>query len=344
MGKDAGNGRFNDVEVRLRRDTANSWYFNNPILGPGQMGLEVDTNKIKIGNGITRYDSLPYFGLGPGTGSVTSVNASITSGALNVSGGPITSSGTLAFTWTGSSGQQVLGDGSLATRITNNNQLTNGAGYITSSALTGYVPYVGATSNVDIGTNVYLGKFMQMYGTIPAGVQTGFGAVNFSNSGACSATFSDENFVLYGRLLWFNSGSPVTAPYIANSFYLDSNASLMGISNTNGAGTIRHYIGTTEMARINSTGVQMFGSLTINANNIITDTTTGMRIWTSATQLGSFWGVTPIVQPTVANTSPVATYNFNGGTPLTDTDTFGTSLWTWKEAIQAIFNTGLLNP
>jgi hypothetical protein len=36
---------------------------------------------------------------------------------------------------------------------TNNNQITNGAGYITSSALSGYVPYTGATTNVNLGAN-----------------------------------------------------------------------------------------------------------------------------------------------------------------------------------------------
>jgi len=45
-------------------------------------------------------------------GTVTSVNASI-SGALSVSGGPITTSGTIAFSWTGTSGQYVRGDGVL---------------------------------------------------------------------------------------------------------------------------------------------------------------------------------------------------------------------------------------
>jgi hypothetical protein len=34
---------------------------------------------------------------------------------------------------------------------TNNNQITNGAGYITSSALSSYVPYTGATADVSIG-------------------------------------------------------------------------------------------------------------------------------------------------------------------------------------------------
>jgi len=36
---------------------------------------------------------------------------------------------------------------------TNNNQITNGAGYITSSALSTYVPYTGATTNLNLGTN-----------------------------------------------------------------------------------------------------------------------------------------------------------------------------------------------
>ena len=48
-----------------------------------------------------------------GSGGVTSVNASI-SGALSVSGGPITTSGTLAFTWAGTALEYVRGDGSLA--------------------------------------------------------------------------------------------------------------------------------------------------------------------------------------------------------------------------------------
>ena len=34
---------------------------------------------------------------------------------------------------------------------TNNNQITNGAGYITSSALSTYVPYTGATANLNLG-------------------------------------------------------------------------------------------------------------------------------------------------------------------------------------------------
>ncbi len=65
-------------------------------------------------------------------------------------------------------------------------------------------------------------------------------------------------------------------------------------------------------------------SLTILAANIITDTTTGMTIWSAANQKGAFWGAGAIVQP--ANTVALDTLLVNiglrasGGVALFDTD------------------------
>jgi hypothetical protein len=59
-----------------------------------------------------------------GGGGVTSVGASA-SGALNFSGSPVTSSGTLALGWTGDTTQYVRGDGSLATLPTSKPQTKN---------------------------------------------------------------------------------------------------------------------------------------------------------------------------------------------------------------------------
>lgn len=44
-------------------------------------------------------------------------------------------------------------------------------------------------------------------------------------------------------------------------------------------------------------GGTLTGNITIEAKNIITDTTTGMQLWTAAAQKGGFWGAAPIVQP-----------------------------------------------
>lgn len=56
--------------IQLRRDTAANWTSSNPTLAQGEMGLETDTNKFKFGDGITAWNSLPYFK----SGNVDSVN------------------------------------------------------------------------------------------------------------------------------------------------------------------------------------------------------------------------------------------------------------------------------
>jgi hypothetical protein len=49
------------VRQQQRRGTAAQWTSANPILSPGEIGFETDTNKFKIGNGTTRWVSLVYF-------------------------------------------------------------------------------------------------------------------------------------------------------------------------------------------------------------------------------------------------------------------------------------------
>jgi hypothetical protein len=78
----------------------------------------VDIVKLVAGTNITLTDN----GAGQvtivasgGSGSVTSVAASTAGNALDVGGSPITSSGTLAFTWAGTSAQYVNGAGDLTT-------------------------------------------------------------------------------------------------------------------------------------------------------------------------------------------------------------------------------------
>lgn len=48
------------TKIQLRRDTAANWALVNPILSEGEMGLETDTGKKKIGNGIAAWDALAY--------------------------------------------------------------------------------------------------------------------------------------------------------------------------------------------------------------------------------------------------------------------------------------------
>jgi hypothetical protein len=48
-------------KVQFRRGTAAEWTARNTLLLPGEVGLETDTQKLKIGDGVTRWQSLGYW-------------------------------------------------------------------------------------------------------------------------------------------------------------------------------------------------------------------------------------------------------------------------------------------
>jgi hypothetical protein len=54
---------FNDsnpIRIRLRRDIRSAWSGINPILALGEAGYELDTYRLKVGNGTGTWNSLPY--------------------------------------------------------------------------------------------------------------------------------------------------------------------------------------------------------------------------------------------------------------------------------------------
>ena len=48
------------VQIQLRNDTAANWSNVNPTLAQGEVGVELDTGLLKIGNGSTDWDNLAY--------------------------------------------------------------------------------------------------------------------------------------------------------------------------------------------------------------------------------------------------------------------------------------------
>ena len=46
--------------IQLRRDGAQQWANVNPILAQGELGIEIDTSRLKIGDGVTAWNSLKY--------------------------------------------------------------------------------------------------------------------------------------------------------------------------------------------------------------------------------------------------------------------------------------------
>ena len=64
-------------QFQFRRDTATNWTSNNPTLLSGEMGIETDTSKFKIGDGATAWTSLGYGGLQGLTGATGVGNAAV---------------------------------------------------------------------------------------------------------------------------------------------------------------------------------------------------------------------------------------------------------------------------
>lgn len=48
------------IKIQLRRGTATEWTTANPILADGEQGHETDTDRRKIGDGVTTWNALPY--------------------------------------------------------------------------------------------------------------------------------------------------------------------------------------------------------------------------------------------------------------------------------------------
>lgn len=62
-------------QIQIRRGTASEWTATNPILAAGELAVESDTNKMKVGNGSTAWASLAY-----ATSSPTEVNSKASTG------------------------------------------------------------------------------------------------------------------------------------------------------------------------------------------------------------------------------------------------------------------------
>jgi hypothetical protein len=60
------------TQIQIRRGTASQWTSANPTLAAGEWGFETDTNKGKIGNGSTAWNSLSYI---LGVGDIDGVTA-----------------------------------------------------------------------------------------------------------------------------------------------------------------------------------------------------------------------------------------------------------------------------
>ncbi len=128
------------IQFQIRRGTGADWVYNNPTLAAGEFGYETDTKKLKIGDGVTPWNSLSYFAGGGGGGGSGADGATGATGAAGAAGaaGATGASGAGFTGATGATGAAGTAGAAGATGAT-------GAGATGSTGQTGRTGATGAT-------------------------------------------------------------------------------------------------------------------------------------------------------------------------------------------------------
>ena len=141
------------VRIRQKSDTAEGWLASNPILLYGELGIEIDTQLIKIGDGVTPWSGLPYV---LADQIMDLVDNKANKDLSNVSALTSTVKDTLGIaTKNHATGSTIYGPAS-----------TNNYGHVRTSGITGSGHYVqsqrayGATNNLNSSSYLYAGNHL----------------------------------------------------------------------------------------------------------------------------------------------------------------------------------------
>jgi hypothetical protein len=164
-----------NIQLQFRRGTAAEWTSSNPTLAAGEMGIETDTNRFKIGTGSTAWSSLPYGGIAGPTGPL----------------------GTGPTGWTGPMGA--------ASTVTGP---TGAAGFIGSNGATGPTGPTGWTGPTGLGSTGPGGGVSPIAVTEVSGTTITLASSNYNtffyltNSGFNSATLPATTATTAGGNYW----------------------------------------------------------------------------------------------------------------------------------------------
>lgn len=198
------------AQIRLRRDQSANWTSVNPVLAAGEAGFELDTRLLKIGDGVTAWNNLPYHSaqltIADDDSTINTFNSSKT---LKIVG-----AGTVTTNFTGdtltitsnqaSEGIIFVGDDSTGTQIADGETIKIEGGSGITTAMVGDVMTISgestATSNV-----LYVAKTGS-----DSNNGTTLAAAKLTIAGACAiATAGTTIFVKSGD---YTEVNPVSVP------------------------------------------------------------------------------------------------------------------------------------
>lgn len=240
------------TRIQLRRDTAAYWTSTNPTLAAGEVGVETDTLKSKIGNGSTAWNSLAYAPAGLADRATSLVGGA--AGSLPYQ----TAANTTTMLSVGTSGQVLMSTGTApnwvtpklnAFATTSSEELravisdetgTGAAVFATSPALT--TPVIGSAGALFAGSTS--GQV-----TLRATAAAGSGTLTLP-SGTGTVLTAETAASTYVEL----AGDTMTGPLA------------MGTNNISGVGTL-------SAANVTATSIS---TVSTNSRGIVTNTSGGV--------------------------------------------------------------------
>lgn len=165
------------VRIQVRRDSAANWDAANPVLAAGEPGVELDTGKFKVGDGVRAWRNLPY-----SSGASAAVSAPLDVG--------VRSSGTSTYYARADHSHALpsavtvvsltAGSATIAGDLSVTGSLIGGTHQHTSAAITNWSTATSdaVAANLAAGTNVTLAR------------DPGTGVITISSSGGGSGAVS----------------------------------------------------------------------------------------------------------------------------------------------------------
>ena len=201
--------------LQNRRDTAANWTSNNPTLAAGEIGLETDTAKYKMGDGTTAWNSLAYAytaGAAGATGPTGPTGSVGPSGAAGATGptGPIGATGPVGATGasgaTGAGGVEAV-NAQVGTTYTF--VLTDRDDLVTASNASAQTYTIPLNSSVAFPTGSLVNLIQIGAGQVTV---VGAGGVTLNSTGATSAQpktraqYSVLTLIKAGTDTWYATG------------------------------------------------------------------------------------------------------------------------------------------
>jgi hypothetical protein len=219
------------VQIQLRNGTAAQWTSANPTLAVGEIGVETDTNRFKVGTGSTAWNSLAYSVGFSWKGTWSSVTAYVVNDVVYYNGSsyisiqngtnqnPATQTAywnTVALAGSVSSVAQSFTGGIVS--VAGSPITSSGTLALTVAGTSGGVPYFSsgttwATSSALAANALVIGGGA---GAAPATTTTGTGVLTFLGTPSSANLLSAMTDETGTGVLVFNNAPALTNPTVTN--------------------------------------------------------------------------------------------------------------------------------